>query len=420
MTTTATVEYVKTRERVCLDLIDPNPWQPRQQINPTAVRTLADSIREIGLLQVPMGRRTEEGRVQLAFGHRRVAACLLLYEDGVLDKYIEVDIADLSDQDMAVMAITENDNREQLSQLELIQGYRRAIDETGLSVQGLANKLVMSRPKLANNLRLLALPDFILEYVESGALRLTVAREFLVLHSSDHAHTEDMQEVVRRIINRNSWEPDPPPPDWSRRNVRRQISERVAYNEKEYRPMGPEPEPATAGATREPNFDVDAFLTAHDETLFHRIPIGASTDTAGRLWTCAVKDWTREQTRTTREANKEAVESGRAPPAASSQKAVSRDKQFEQLLASDPVWKQITVSRETPGPNRPTTDEEREQLGTRSELREMGSYGDGFWKILQKGGPESSHEWERDGGGPVPPWSRVPGSGVRVRRLAKR
>ena len=118
----------------------------------------------------------------------------MLYADGVWDNYIWMDIADLSDQDMAVMAITENHNREQLSQLELIQGYRRAIDETGLSVQGLADKLGMSRPRLANNLRVLTLPDFILEHVESGDLKLTVAREFLVLQSADHAHTEDMQE----------------------------------------------------------------------------------------------------------------------------------------------------------------------------------------------------------------------------------
>ena len=73
-------------------------------------------------------------------------------------------------------------------------------------------------------------------------------------------------------------------------------------------------------------------------------------------------------------------------------------------MARDPVWKQITVSRETPGPNRPTTDEEREQLGTRSEFRELGSYGEGFWKILQKGDPELSYEWERNDGGRVPPW----------------
>ena len=57
-----------TRERIELNLIDDNPWQPRVEAEPTTVGKLADSIRGIGLLQAPTGRRTPEDRVQLAFG----------------------------------------------------------------------------------------------------------------------------------------------------------------------------------------------------------------------------------------------------------------------------------------------------------------------------------------------------------------
>ena len=71
-----------TRERIELNLIDDNPWQPRVEIEPTTVEKLADSIRGIGLLQAPTGRPTPEGRVQLAFGHRRVAAVSLLHDQG--------------------------------------------------------------------------------------------------------------------------------------------------------------------------------------------------------------------------------------------------------------------------------------------------------------------------------------------------
>ena len=403
MTTTTTRDYVKTRERVCLDLIDPNPWQPRlQEIDSKSVRALADSIRQVGLLQVPLGRRTEESRVQLAFGHRRLAACWVLYADGVRDKHIDMDIADLSDQDMAVMAITENDNREQLSQLELIRGYRRAIDETGLSVQGLADELGMSRPRLANNLRVLTLPDFILEHVESGDLKLTIAREFLVLQSADHAHTDDMQEIVRRIINPTPWETHPAPPDWTRRNVRLRISEQVAYNEKDYRPMEPKPERATAGAAREPNFDVQAFEDSHEKTQFHRIPIDGATDTAGRLWTCAVKDWTREQTRATREANKAIATAGAEAP--TSGKNLNHDPVVEEVLAHDPVWKEIAAAREEPGPDRPQTAEERDQLGTRGQFREVDAWSGDFMKILQRVDANEVHIWEKDHAGKVPPW----------------
>ena len=397
---------MRTREQVDLELIDDNPWQPRQAIDPDALDDLAESIHQLGLLQSPLGRRSPDvsDRIQTAFGHRRVAACRLLYQQGRWERYIEMDVADLTDEEMAVMALTENESRKQLSQIEVVRAHKRAIDETSLSVQALADKLAMNRPTLANNLRILELPDFILEHVESGDLRITVARDFLMLQNADHAHTEDMQAIVEGIVN--PYYARQGLPDWRRSNVRRAISERVAYNETDYRPLGPRTGHGTAGAAREATFDVDAFATERPDAL-HTIPGGDGPDEkheGSRLWTCAVKDWTRAQTRATREANQEAVESGRARPAAPSKKAVSRDKQFEQLLARDPVWKQITVSRETPGPNRPTTDEEREQLGTRSEFQDLGSYGNGFWKILEKADPRSPQEWERKSGGGVPPW----------------
>ena len=299
--------------------------------------------------------------------------------------------------------MTENEHRKQLSQIEVVRAHKRAIDETSLSIQALADKLGMNRPTLSNNLRVLELPDFILQHVESGDLRITVARDFLMLRNADHAHTEDMQAIVDGIVN-------PTTGDRDSRTGGAAMSAEQSANESPITKRLPPPWPrtghGTAGGAREATFDVDTFATERPDAL-HTIPDRDGSDEkheGSRLWTCAVKDWTREQTRATRETNKQAVESGRAPPAASSKKAVSRDKQFEQLLASDPVWKQITVSRETPGPNRPTTDEEREQLGTRSEFREMDSYGNGFWKILQKADPRSPHDWERDNGGRVPPW----------------
>ena len=152
-----------------------------------------------------------------------------------------MDVADLTDEQMAVMALTENESRKQLSQIEVVRAHKRAIDETSLSIQALADKLGMNRPTLSNNLRVLELPDFILQHVESGDLGITVARDFLVLQNADHAHTEDMQGIVDGIVN--------PPyyarkglPDWRRSNVRRAISERVAYNETDYRPLGPQPD----------------------------------------------------------------------------------------------------------------------------------------------------------------------------------
>ena len=219
---------MKTRERIALDLIDDNPWQPREAMDPDAIAELAESIYQLGLLQAPLGRGspTASGRIQAAFGHRRVAGCRLLHQQGRGESYIDMDIAEISDEMMAVMALTENEGRKQLSQIEVVRAHKRAVDETELSVQTLAEQLGMNRPTLANNLRVLELPDSILEHVESGALGLTVAREFLVFQTATHAHIEDMREVIRRIVNVETYGRGVP--NWSRRHVRKLISERVA------------------------------------------------------------------------------------------------------------------------------------------------------------------------------------------------
>ena len=399
---------MKTRERVQVDLelIDDNPWQPRQEIDQDELQELADSIHQLGLLQAPLGRRDKiRGRIQLAFGHRRVAGCRLLHQQGRGEPHIDLDVADITNEEMAVLALTENERRKQLSQIEVVRAHKRAIDETALTTQALADQLGIPRPTLANNLRVLDLPDFVLEHVESGALGLTVAREFLVLQSATHEHTEDMRHIVRRIVDLGSG-----PPDWRRRNVRKITSETVSYNEKDWRPLGPPTAHSTGGGHKEASFDRDDFVWEYRDSL-HTIPADdghienyhrTERYDKSRQWTCEVKGWSRRQTRATREANRETVASGKAAPA-SQAKAPSRDQQFEQLLKNDPVWKQITVSRETTGPNRPVTADERQQLGSREEFREV-NYDTRFWKILQKGDPQDIGHWQGERGGHVPPY----------------
>ena len=75
---------MKTRERIELSAIDDNPWQPRQTYDQQGIEELADSIHQLGLLQAPLGRPHPEvsGRIQSAFGHRRIKACRLLHEQG--------------------------------------------------------------------------------------------------------------------------------------------------------------------------------------------------------------------------------------------------------------------------------------------------------------------------------------------------
>ena len=121
---------MKTREQIDLALIDDNPWQPRVAMDPEGVEELADSIAALGLLQAPLARRdTIRDRYQLAFGHRRVAACRLLHQQGRGESYIDMDVAEISNEEMAVIALAENVRRKDLSQIEVVRAHKRAIEE---------------------------------------------------------------------------------------------------------------------------------------------------------------------------------------------------------------------------------------------------------------------------------------------------
>ena len=401
---TMTTMTERTRERVPLHLIDPNPWQPRRATDPQVVEDIADNIDRIGLLQVPLGRRSpaDPARVQLGFGHTRVDSLRLLNARGRWPDWVEMDIADISDEEMVIIALSENVQRKQLTEIEVIRAHRRAIDETDLSVMELAERLTIDHSTLSNNLSVLRLPDFVLEHVESGALAVGAARSFLALQNHDHCHEDDMRAVISAITNNYRVVHQGALPNWTRKNVRQEISERVANNEQDFRPLGPRVVGLghyEQGAARETTFDVEAFSTDRPDTL-HTIPAGDKS----RVWTCDVREWRRRQTQASREANKQAEVSGTKTNAGGSS-APSSDKQFEQALARDPVWKAVVARREKKGPNRPVTDEEKAALGTRAELKSVDPYGDAFWKVLESARPEDVHDWERDrSGGRVPPF----------------
>ncbi len=87
----------KTRDQVALDVIDDNPWQPREAIDPDSLEELADSIRQIGLLQTPLARPSAAGRFELAFGHRRIAAVRLLQQREEWGDYVNLVSAQMSE-----------------------------------------------------------------------------------------------------------------------------------------------------------------------------------------------------------------------------------------------------------------------------------------------------------------------------------
>ncbi|GIW07658.1 MAG: chromosome partitioning protein ParB [Dehalococcoidia bacterium] len=173
---------------VDVDLIVPNPRQPREQIDPEALADLADSIRQHGILQplivTEVGR--EPGRpvtYQLVAGERRWQAAKLAGRERV-----PVVVKEASDQQVLEWALIENIQRADLGPLEEAAAFRQLIDEFGLTQEQVADRVGRSRSAVANTLRLLRLPAEARELVASGVL------------SEGHARALLMVEDERRLV----------------------------------------------------------------------------------------------------------------------------------------------------------------------------------------------------------------------------
>lgn len=158
-------------ELVPLALLDDNPFQTRQAYDPTEVEALAASIVAHGLLQLPVGRRTADGRVQLAFAHkRRRAYDLLAAHDAARWGTMPVHLRALDDETMALHCWSENKDRSDLTAVEEARAIARYTQAFGWSQQRAAEKLGLDRSTIANKLRLLRLPQRTLDQLSAGEL----------------------------------------------------------------------------------------------------------------------------------------------------------------------------------------------------------------------------------------------------------
>ena len=139
--------------RIPVDLIEPNPYQPRMSFDQEALEELADSIRTLGLIQPITVRKTSGNRYQIISGERRFRACRLAGLD-MIPAYIR----DTNDQGMLEMAIVENIQREDLDPIEVALSYQRLIEECSLTQEQMAARVGKKRASVTNYLRLLKLP----------------------------------------------------------------------------------------------------------------------------------------------------------------------------------------------------------------------------------------------------------------------
>ena len=157
-----------------VEMIEPNPFQPRMSFDAEALEELADSIRTLGLIQPITVRRKNHDRYQIISGERRFRACRLAGMDE-----IPAYIIDTGDQGMLEMAIVENIQREDLDPIEIAMSYERLINECNLTQEQMASRVGKKRASVTNFLRLLKLPAKIQHDLKVGLLSVGHAKVLL-------------------------------------------------------------------------------------------------------------------------------------------------------------------------------------------------------------------------------------------------
>ena len=174
--------------------IEPNPYQPRREFGEEQLQELAASIQQHGILH-PVVVRPKESGFELVAGERRLRACRLLGWER-----IPAVIRELSDAEVAEIALIENLQREGLSFFEEAEGYRRLLEEFGLTQEELARRLGKSQSAVANKLRLLRFEEPVREVISREKLSERHARALLRLESAED-QLRALEVIVKKQLN---------------------------------------------------------------------------------------------------------------------------------------------------------------------------------------------------------------------------
>ena len=181
---------IADRDEVLLSAIKPNPKQPRIVFDEDGLKELAASIKEVGLLQPPVVRKSGADTYELIMGERRVRAAKLA---GLTS--IPVIIRQTPDNELLREAILENIHRSQLNALEEAAAYNQLLTDFGYTHEELATKLGKSRPLISNTVRLLNLPPSVQRRVAAGTISAGHARALLGL-----ADQHEIEKLANRIV----------------------------------------------------------------------------------------------------------------------------------------------------------------------------------------------------------------------------
>jgi ParB family chromosome partitioning protein len=174
-------------QEVDIDLIDPNPDQPRLRFNEDKLNELAQSIRANGLVQPLLLRRSANGRYQIVAGERRWRAAQLADL-----RRVHAVVRNIPDSKLLELALIENIQREELNPIEEASAYQRLIHNLGLTQDEVAQQVGKDRSSIANYLRLLKLPEDVQRMLEDDLISMGHARALLGL---------DTKDQIRRLAN---------------------------------------------------------------------------------------------------------------------------------------------------------------------------------------------------------------------------
>ena len=183
--------------------IIPNPTQPRKEFDEEALDELADSIRQLGVIQPVTVRKAEEGRYIIISGERRWRAA----QRADL-KTLPVYIREVDDEDLHAMALVENIQRQDLNAIEIALGMQRLLDECHLTQDALSEKVGKKRSSVANYLRLLKLPESYSRLVER--LEQLFTSEIAIKRTKngggritiDFADDAEVERIIERLKER--------------------------------------------------------------------------------------------------------------------------------------------------------------------------------------------------------------------------
>jgi ParB family transcriptional regulator, chromosome partitioning protein len=219
-------EHEGELRQIPLELIKPNPRQPRQEFDESALLALAESIRERGVLQPVLVRPVYGGTYELVAGERRWRAAGLAELESV-----PALVRPQDDAESLELALIENMAREDLNPIEEARACTLLVEELGLTREDIGRRVGRSRVAVSNLLRLLDLPDEVIDLLAAG--HLTEGHGRAILMASDH-------DVRRRLARQAVQE------SWSVRQTEARAREAGRSRRSGRRATGPHPDQAEA------------------------------------------------------------------------------------------------------------------------------------------------------------------------------